>query len=139
MRPISPGFHELWSDIKQRLYIQLALEPSAAQVPHSKQRCIPALERFYRETKLSLLKSTQSFGSPEFPNQILRQIGPGVSELWSDKQTDRPTYKQRLQLNIYRYIYKYLDIYIYVYLYIWLVMIVLIVYDRRLVLCPNHK
>jgi len=24
----------------------------------------------------------------EFPNQYLRQIGPGVRELWSVKQTD---------------------------------------------------
>ena len=30
-------------------------------------------------------------GSPEFPNQNLRQIGPGVPELRSDKQTNRQT------------------------------------------------
>ena len=29
--------------------------------------------------------------SPKFPNQNLRQIGPGVHELWSDKQTVRQT------------------------------------------------
>ena len=32
-----------------------------------------------------------------FSNQNLRQIGPGVHDLWSDKQID----KQRLQLYIY--------------------------------------
>ena len=30
-------------------------------------------------------------GSSQFPNQHLRQIGLGVPELWSDKQTDRQT------------------------------------------------
>ena len=29
--------------------------------------------------------------APRFPNQTLRQIGPGVPELWSDKQTNRQT------------------------------------------------
>ena len=38
----------------------LAWEPSAAQVTHSYSRHLPALERFYRETKFSLLKSTHS-------------------------------------------------------------------------------
>ena len=37
-----------------------------------------------------------SRGSPEFPNQNLRQIGQRVHELWSDIQTN----KQRLELNI---------------------------------------
>ena len=30
-------------------------------------------------------------GSLEFPNQNLRQISPGIPELWLDKQTDRQT------------------------------------------------
>ena len=87
----------------------LALEPSVTQVAQRYSRRLPALERFHQETKLSLLKSTyltwnlktnkvHSFGSPEFTNQNLRQISPGVPELWSDKQI-----KQRLQLNIYNY------------------------------------
>jgi len=29
--------------------------------------------------------------APGFHNQTLRQIGPGVPELWSDKQTNRQT------------------------------------------------
>ena len=28
-------------------------------------------------------------GSPEFPHQNLRQITPGVNELWSDKQINK--------------------------------------------------
>ena len=50
-------------------------------------------------TQLRISKpcSEHSHGSPEFSNQNLRQIGPGVPELGSDKQTD----KQRLQLYIY--------------------------------------
>ena len=35
------------------------------------------------------------------PQSNVRQIGPRVSELWSDKQTD----KQRLQLYIHRFLY----------------------------------
>ena len=30
-------------------------------------------------------------GNPDFPNRNLRQIGPGVPKLWSDKQTNRQT------------------------------------------------
>ena len=41
-----------------------------------------------------------SRGSPEFHNKNLRQIGPGVHELWSDKQTDRQTNKQTSQIYI---------------------------------------
>ena len=33
-----------------------------------------------------------------YPNQNLRQIGQGVSKLWSEKQTNRRTDKQRLHL-----------------------------------------
>jgi len=39
------------------------------------------------------------------PNQNLRQIGPGIHELWSDIQTD----KQRLLLYTFIDIYKYKD------------------------------
>ena len=38
--------------------IILAWEPSAAKGTHSTSRRLPALKRFYRETKFSLLKST---------------------------------------------------------------------------------
>ena len=38
----------------------LALEPSAVHVTNSYSRPLPAIERFYRETKFSLLKSTHS-------------------------------------------------------------------------------
>ena len=41
-----------------------------------------------------------SRSSSEFPNQNLRQIGPGVPELWSDLQIIN---KQRLLLYIHRY------------------------------------
>jgi len=41
-------------------YITLAWEPSAAQVTHSYSRRLPAFERFYRETKSLLLKSTHT-------------------------------------------------------------------------------
>ena len=38
------------------------------------------------------------------------QIGPGVHELWSDKQTNKQTNKQtdrqRLQLYMYKYLFK---------------------------------
>ena len=38
-------------------YVLLVWEPSVAQVTHSYFCRLPALERFYRETKFSLLKS----------------------------------------------------------------------------------
>ena len=38
----------------------IAWEPSAAKVTKSYSRRLPALDRFYRETKFSLLKSTHS-------------------------------------------------------------------------------
>jgi len=55
---------------------------------------------FYMETNFSLKNRPTQFrisnpikehsrDSPEVPNQNLRQIGPGVSELWSDKQTNK--------------------------------------------------
>ena len=44
--------------LNSSLYFRLAWEPSAAQVNHSYSRQLPALERFYRETKFLLLKST---------------------------------------------------------------------------------
>ena len=42
------------------LYSWLDWEPSATQVTKSYSRHLPALERFYRETKLSLFLSTHS-------------------------------------------------------------------------------
>ena len=62
------------------------------------QRCqgyrklLPPFTRTW--TILPLLKSTQSLnlvtsrGSPDIPHLNLRKIGPVVSELWSDKQTE---------------------------------------------------
>ena len=46
-----------------------------------------------RPTQLRISKPNEEHSreSPEFPDQNLRQIGPGVSELWSVKQTDRQT------------------------------------------------
>ena len=41
-------------------YIKLAWEPSPAKVTKSYSRRLPALERFYRETKFSLKKLTHS-------------------------------------------------------------------------------
>ena len=41
-------------------YINTSLEPSGARVNKSYSRRLPALERFYRETKFSPLKSTHS-------------------------------------------------------------------------------
>ena len=40
------------------------------------------------ELRISKPSWEQSHGSSELSNQNLRQIGPGVPELWSDKQTD---------------------------------------------------
>ena len=45
-------------------------------------------------------------GSPEFPNQKLRQIGEGVP---SYDRTNKQTRKQRLHLYIFIYIYIYID------------------------------
>ena len=42
------------------IYINARLGTSAAQVTHCYSRRLPALERFYRETKFSLLQSTHS-------------------------------------------------------------------------------
>ena len=54
-------------------------------------------------TPLKALKTKLLRGFPEFSNQNLRQIGPGVYELWSDKQIIKQTYKQRLLLYIHKY------------------------------------
>ena len=50
-----------------------------------------------RSTQLRISKPSKehSCGSPKFPNQNFRQIGEGVSELWSDKQNNRHSDKQR--------------------------------------------
>ena len=53
-------------------------------------------------TQLIISNSYEHYrGSPELPNQNLRQIGPGLPELWSDKQTDRQTDRQ-IDNQIYR-------------------------------------
>ena len=60
----------------------------------------PNLVDFYRETKISIYKSltqnlNQSLNIPvallQVPQYNLRQIGPGVSELWSNKQIEVTT------------------------------------------------
>ena len=80
------------------LYFKLAWEPSAARVTKSYSRFYPHLNDFTgklnfrnwsRPTQLRIWN--QTFLSPEFPNQNLRQFGPEVPELWSDKQTYRQT------------------------------------------------
>ena len=43
-----------------RFYLKLGWEPSASHVAKNYSRRLPALERFYRESKFSLLKSTHS-------------------------------------------------------------------------------
>ena len=60
----------------------------------------PALGRFYQETKCSLLKSTHlswnlktKLSTFQWLSQVPNQLGLGVLELWSDKQTEI----QRLQ------------------------------------------
>ena len=70
----------------------IAWKPSAAKVTKSYSRRLPALERFFRETKFSLFKSTHSTKTlktrlgtfpwvSRVPNQNVRAIGPGVPEL----------------------------------------------------------
>ena len=71
------------------LYFKLAWEPSAAQVTKSYSRFYPHLNDCSRPTQLRIWN--QTFLSPEFPNQNLRQFGPGVPGLWCDKQTYRQT------------------------------------------------
>ena len=44
---------------------------------------------YFPEKKTPLNLESQNRGSPKFPNQILRQIGPGVPELCSDIQTNK--------------------------------------------------
>ena len=94
-------FHRILSFIRTQKvffsflsYIELALEPSVSQGTHIYSCRLPALDRFL-PTQLGLSKPSQenSRGSPEFPNQNLRQIGQGVSELCSDKQTNTQTSK----------------------------------------------
>ena len=88
----------------------LAWEPSAAQVSHSYSRRLPALERFYRETKFLLLKSTHSTKNlktklrtfplvsrvPQSKFETNRSRGCRVMI----EQTNKQTVKQRLQLYI---------------------------------------
>ena len=74
------------------LYIYTSLETSAAKVNKSYSRRLPALNDFtgklnfrYKSqpTQLKISKPSleHSRKSPEFPNQNLMQIGPGVPEL----------------------------------------------------------
>ena len=81
---------------KNFIIITLAWEPSAAKDTKIYSRRLPALERFYRETKVNPLNLGSQNQAKNIPVGLLslRQIGPGVPELWSDKQTE----KQRLQL-----------------------------------------
>ena len=61
--------------------------------------CLPALERFYREESQNQAKE-----HPEFPNKNLRQMGPGVAELWSYKQTNK-----HAEITTFIYIYTWLQ------------------------------
>ena len=54
----------------------LTWESGAALVTNSYSRCLPALKRFYRETKMNI-----PVGLRSSPIKIFRQIGPGVPEL----------------------------------------------------------
>ena len=76
------------------------------------QCCLKLLRPFTRTwtifpTQLRILKPSyeHSRGSPELPNQSLRQIGPGVSNLWSEKQTNKQTNKQKQANRDYNFIY----------------------------------
>ena len=69
-------------------------------------RRLPALERFYRETKSGPSQSQNQaknipVGLLSSTNQNLKQIGPGVPELWSDEQTNKQTNRD------YNFIYRY--------------------------------
>ena len=75
----------------------LVWKPSVAQGTHSYSHCLPALCRKLRfksgptQLKISNPSYEHSPGSPEFPIQNVRPIGQGVSELWSDIQTNIQT------------------------------------------------
>ena len=72
------------------------------------------IDPFYLETKFLLLKSTHltlnlktklrtfPVGLPSFPIKIWGKSVQGFLSLRSDKQTDRQTHKQKLQLYIFR-------------------------------------
>ena len=67
-------------------YITLAWEPRVALSTHSYSCRVPALGGIFRFQMFSPIKVDQ------FKlNQNLRQIGQGVSVLWSDKQTEITT------------------------------------------------
>ncbi len=61
---VAPGMHFCHIQKKSfriaKFYYKLAWEPSIAKVTESYFHRLPALERFYRETKFSILKSTHS-------------------------------------------------------------------------------
>ena len=75
----------LLSRIQVKTYEQLAWEPSVAHVTHSYSRCLPALDRTLR------FKLRTFPWISQVPQSKLRQFGHGVSELWTDKQTDWQT------------------------------------------------
>ena len=54
------GYTKKQTDRDYNSIHELACEPSAAQVTKNYSRRLPALERFYQETKFSLLKSNHS-------------------------------------------------------------------------------
>ena len=56
-----------------------------------------------RVDPLKLESQNQAKNIPEFPNQNLRPIGPGVPELWSDKQTNRHQDRQTEITTLYNY------------------------------------
>ena len=97
--------------IHNRNWLSLHYTLGADQVTKRNYRRLPALERFYRENKFTLYKSTYSTKNLKTKLRIflvclpssrfnLSQIGPWVPELWFG-QTKRHTI-EKLQLNIYR-------------------------------------
>ena len=52
-----------------------------------------------RVDPLKLESQNQAKNIPEFPKQNLRPIGPGVPELWSDKQTKQTPGHQNRDYN----------------------------------------
>ena len=97
------------------LYNILAWEPSAAQVTHSYFYRLPALKRFYWETKFSPINvdppnlesqnqtKNISVGLPSSPIKIWGKSVQGfLSYDRTNKKKQKKTDKQRLQLYIFR-------------------------------------
>ena len=71
-------------------YNLLSWEPSAAKVTKSYSAVYPHCKEYKsRTTQFGISNPSWEYSrkSSEFPDQNLRQIGPGFTELWSDKQT----------------------------------------------------